>query len=107
MDRQPRRVRLEAGNGLAKIRAMAGVLLLGSLATACSPLRGFDALVPKDGGGIRGARGQAYGAGPRRMLDIYAPRGRASPDRLRPIILFFYGGSWSSGTREGYAFVGK
>lgn len=72
---------------------------------ACSPLTTFDALVPKDRAGTRVASAIAYGEGPRRQLDVYAPR--AEPGRARPVIVFFYGGSWSSGTRSGYAFVGR
>lgn len=82
--------------------ALAGALL----APACSPLRTFDALVPKDAGSTQVAHDIGYGKGPRRRLDIYAP---TSPPtgRLRPVIVFFYGGNWSSGTRSGYAFVGR
>lgn len=72
---------------------------------ACSLLTTFDALVPKDRGGVRVASAIAYGEGPRRKLDVYAPRG--GPGRARPVIVFFYGGSWSSGVRAGYAFVGR
>lgn len=36
---------------------------------------------------------------------MYAPR--VSTDGKRPTIVFFYGGSWSSGARAGYAFVGR
>jgi len=79
--------------------------LLGLLAAACSPLTAFNSLVPKDGGTRLVARGIAYGEGPRRRLDIYAPRKVA--DAPRPVIVFFYGGSWNSGERAGYAFVGR
>jgi acetyl esterase/lipase len=76
-------------------------LLLG----ACSPLSMFDTVIPKDAGGARVASGVAYGEGPRRVLDVYAPTaGRAGP---HPVIVFFYGGSWNSGMRTGYAFVGR
>jgi acetyl esterase/lipase len=74
------------------------------LAGACSPLGLFNGLVPKDGA-ARKVASAAYGAGPRRMLDVYVPRGRSSA--ARPVIIFFYGGSWSSGDRGGYAFVGR
>lgn len=86
---------------------MIGVTLASFLASACSPLRSFNALVPKDGGGARVAHGISYGAGARRLLDVYAPRGRTAPRGPRPVIVFFYGGSWNSGTREGYDFVGR
>jgi acetyl esterase/lipase len=82
-----------------------GVLLLALVAAAaCSPLRAFNILVPHDGGASV-AQGMAYGPDPRQRLDIYAPRG-ANGER-RPIIIFFYGGSWNSGVREGYGFVGR
>ena len=81
--------------------ALAGAALL----AACSPLGLFDTLVPKDGGTRRVAAGVAYGAAARQRLDVYAPRIRDGA--RRPVVVFFYGGSWNSGTRSGYAFVGK
>lgn len=88
------------------VRRHVGVLAaLGSLAAACSPLTTFDRLVPKDRGGIRVAKDLAYGAAPRQRLDVYAPRKACG--RSRPVVVFFYGGSWNSGTRAGYAFVGR
>ncbi|MEO6387161.1 MAG: alpha/beta hydrolase [Croceibacterium sp.] len=77
--------------------------LLGT-AVACAPLKTFDTLVPKDSAGTRVASGIAYGEGPRRKLDVYAPRDSAAG---RPVVVFFYGGSWNSGSRSGYAFVGR
>ena len=44
----------------------------------------------------------AYGRGPRRMLDVYRPDGRGPS----PVVVFFYGGSWQSGDRRHYRFVG-
>jgi acetyl esterase/lipase len=73
---------------------------------ACSPLRSFNALVPKDSGAGLVARDQVFAPGPRRKLDVYAPRRAATAAKL-PVIVFFYGGSWTSGTREGYAFAGR
>ncbi|WP_342657288.1 alpha/beta hydrolase [Sphingomonas sp. NY01] len=79
--------------------------LLGALATSCSPLGAFDRLVPKDRGGTLVAKGLAYGSAPRQRLDVYAPRGDCG--QPRPVVVFFYGGSWNSGTRAGYTFVGR
>ncbi|KMS58171.1 alpha/beta hydrolase [Sphingobium cupriresistens LL01] len=73
---------------------------------ACAPLLTFDTLVPKDGDGVRIAKDIPYGDGPRQKLDIYAPRDTHA-DGMLPVIIFFYGGSWASGTRAGYAFVGR
>ena len=68
--------------------------------TACAPVRALNALEPA--GRIEVVSDIAYGAGPRQALDVYAPRGRARA----PIVVFFYGGSWDSGRRQDYRFVG-
>jgi acetyl esterase/lipase len=80
--------------------ATAALLLLG----ACSPLRLFDGIVPKDGGTRRVAHDEPFGSDPRQRLDVYAPRDGGA---ARPIVVFLYGGSWQSGTRAGYSFVGR
>lgn len=85
-------------------RAAAGLAAL-LLATGCSRLALFDAVVPKDRSGVRVAQGIAYGPDPRQRLDVYASRDAVEPPR--PVVVFFYGGSWSSGERAGYAFVGR
>jgi acetyl esterase/lipase len=87
--------------GMKRLASLVGMIVAG-----CSPLKSFDALVPKDRGGVRVASAMPYGEGPRQMLDVYAPRGAHAGDG-HPVVVFFYGGSWSSGTRTGYAFVGK
>jgi acetyl esterase/lipase len=82
----------------------AALPLFALLLSGCSPLRTFNALVPKDGGARLIARDQAFGEGTRRRLDVYAPK-RA--EGVLPVIVFFYGGSWNSGEKEGYAFAGR
>jgi acetyl esterase/lipase len=77
-----------------------------ALAASCSPLKTFNAIVPKDPGVVRVARDEAFRDGPRGSLDLYAPAGTRPGARL-PVIVFFYGGSWNSGVKEGYAFVGR
>lgn len=80
-------------------------LLLGTLASACSPLKMFNAVMPKDSGTVLAVRGAAFGPDPRQHVDVYRPgNDSAAP---RPIIVFFYGGSWNSGTKSGYPFVGR
>lgn len=86
-------------------RARVAGALLGLLASACSPLKMFNAVMPKDGGARLVVRDAAFGPDPRQRLDIYVPK--AASDRPRPIIIFFYGGSWNSGTKSGYSFVGR
>jgi acetyl esterase/lipase len=100
--------RRRAASDLPRKFALGVSIMLAALLSACSPLRTFNSIVPKDGGGERIARAEAYGQHPRQRLDLYGPkvRGRGD-DRPLPIIVFFYGGSWQTGMREGYGFVGR
>ncbi len=75
--------------------------------SACSPLttlNTLNALTPGDGGARRLAQDQAFGPDPRQRLDVYGPTGRSRP---APVVVFYYGGGWTSGDRQGYAFVGE
>ena len=65
-----------------------------------------DRLLGSGGGARLLLAGQAYGNGPRQMLDIWAPAHAQQDDRL-PVIVFFYGGGWNSGERASYGFVGR
>ena len=80
------------------------LLLLAAFAalTACSPLPVINALVPS--GTYKVQRDIAYGEGPRNLLDIYMPA--AKPEKA-PVIVFFYGGNWNSGSRADYLFAGE
>lgn len=82
-------------------RLLFGGLLIGLLA-ACSPLKLLNSLTP--GSTFIKTRDVAYGSDPRQKLDIYQPR-QAVPGA--PVVVFFYGGSWNSGSRSDYDFVGE
>ena len=41
------------------------------------------------------------------QLDLYSPRRSTRKADVAPIVVFFYGGRWSSGQRGDYGFVGK
>ena len=43
-----------------------------------------------------------YGTGARHSLDVYVPWGAEH----RPVVVFWYGGTWVKGTKEWYRFVG-
>lgn len=77
-----------------------GLLLL--VLSACSPVKLLNALTPDST--FDKTAGIAYGDDPRQKLDVYVPR-HALPDA--PVVVFFYGGSWNSGAREDYNFVGE
>src|SRR5476651_937893 len=79
---------------------LAGMLLV--LLCGCSPLKVLNSLTPTST--FTRVTDVAYGADPRNKLDIYTPvnlTGKA------PVVVFFYGGSWNSGSRTDYGFVGE
>ena len=82
------------------------LLPLSLLMSGCSALSAFDAVVAKDKGSLLLARDLRYAPGRRGKLDVYAPRGTAAGARL-PIIVWLYGGSWNSGSKDGYAFAAR
>ncbi len=43
-----------------------------------------------------------YGEDPRQRLDVYSPKDATA----RPVVIFWYGGSWSTGSKAHYRFVG-
>ncbi len=81
--------------------AITSVLLMLSLG-GCSPVKILNALTPDDT--FSRTTGIAYGADPRQKLDVYVPR---QPLADAPVVVFFYGGSWNSGDRGDYTFVGE
>ena len=71
--------------------------------SACAPLATLNALAAADS--HTRVSDIAYGTLPRQRLDIYRPAGLA-PAGGWPVVVFFYGGSWNSGERAQYGFVG-
>jgi len=84
------------------MRALAAALLL-MVAAGCASIGAYNRSTPHDFGAVRVAEGERYGDGPRRTLDVYALAQR--PERA-PVIVFLYGGGWSSGAKADYSFVG-
>jgi len=79
------------------IAAACAAALLG-----CSGFNFFVANAPNAFGSFRRSSNLAYGDDARQTLDVYAPK---RPER-RPVVIFFYGGTWSAGKKSDYAFVG-
>jgi acetyl esterase/lipase len=80
--------------------------MLPAVLSACSAVDLLNATVPDDT--YLRVKGRAYGPDPRQRLDIYQPK-NLSPanDKQTSMVVFFYGGSWSSGERADYRFVGE
>ena len=76
------------------------LLLLPLLLTGCSGTDVLNAFAPSSGIVVR--HDLAYGSGPRRGLDLYAPADASHA----PVAVFFYGGGWTEGARAEYRFVG-
>ena len=80
----------------------AGLGLVALALGGCSSVGLLNALEPKAGLSI--SKDVAYGAGPRRTLDVYRPR---SANGAAPVVVFFYGGNWRSGAKSDYVFAGS
>jgi acetyl esterase/lipase len=90
-----------------RARRFAGVLGLGALfgviaaLGACSAVGVLNAVEPKADVAI--TRDVAFMPGPRGGLDIYRPTNATA---ATPVVVFIYGGSWDSGSKAAYEFVG-
>ena len=85
-------------------RAIRIYTLLTAVLTACTPVSVslLNLTVPRSGYHV--VRDLAYGTDPRQKLDLYVP------DSLKtraPVILFFYGGFWQSGSKALYLAFGQ
>jgi acetyl esterase/lipase len=77
--------------------------LLGVLLAACKPVALLNAIIPT--GQMEIERDVPFGVLPRQKLDIYQPR--LLSGKSLPVVLFFYGGSWDSGSKQDYLFVAE
>jgi acetyl esterase/lipase len=77
-------------------------LALISAMTGCSSVSFFVANAPASFGSWKRSNDLPYGSDPRQRLDVFSPPNA----RNLPIVVFFYGGSWTAGRKSHYAFVG-
>ncbi|MCR6659308.1 MAG: alpha/beta hydrolase [Asticcacaulis sp.] len=83
-------------------RSLLAGLGLAPLLAGCNTLSLFNTFTPKDEA-RRVARDVPFGDDPRQKLDIYAPKGE---HRDLPVLVFFYGGGWNSGSKADYVWMG-
>ena len=76
--------------------------MLPALLTACSVTDVLNATVSSDT--YSRIEDIAYGPHPRQRVDVYRPQPVVNDP---PMVVFFYGGSWSGGDRSDYRFVGE
>jgi acetyl esterase/lipase len=92
---------------MKRLFGMGCAIFIAALLTACSPARILNSLVPTDG--MTTTRNIAYGTHNRQQLDVYVPSTatKESTPAKRPVVVFFYGGSWDSGSKDSYLFVAE
>ena len=79
------------------------------LVAGCGGLAFTAANAPARFGDFERRANLAYGAHARQRLDVYRPMSRGNQGNdahARPIVVFWYGGSWERGRKEQYRFVG-
>lgn len=81
--------------------------LLVLFTAACSPVALMNRLTPASTYHLD--EGLAFGPAARDQMDIYRPLASAypRPESGYPVVFFIYGGSWNSGERRDYRFVGE
>lgn len=97
---------------LTAVLALGAVLLATQQAQAFSVLGVLNSVTLTGGVGV--SKDILYGDAPLQDLDVYYPkplmqamnRQQSITDRY-PMVVFVHGGSWESGNKEQYAFVGK
>lgn len=92
------------------VTAMAGAL------SACSAITFGIANAPAAFGPYERKADIAYGSDARQRLDVYVPKAASSGSdagsssslaaAARPVVIFWYGGSWQRGSKSDYRFVG-
>lgn len=91
------------------IRRQSRLLLLAiaalTILAACSPVTLINAFVPRADYSAHTAL--FYESGDRHLLDVYVPTSPSPSNNARPLVVFFYGGSWQTGDRRDYRFVGE
>jgi len=96
----------------------AAILALGSIALATQNAQALSPLAIVNGitssGGVGVSKDILYGDQPSQDLDIYYPKPLAQAMKSQstintsyPMVVFVHGGSWESGNKEQYAFVGQ
>jgi acetyl esterase/lipase len=85
-----------------RILALLAVVALVAVLSACQMGIFAIANAPTLFGSYTRFTDLAYGAERRQRLDIYAPRNA----RHLPVVIFWHGGTWKSGDKKNYRFVG-
>ncbi len=96
----------------------AGIVAVGAITLATQQAQALSALAVVNGitsnSGVGVSKNILYGDEPAQDLDIYYPKPLAQAMKAQdtihntyPMVVFVHGGSWESGSKEEYAFVGQ
>ena len=109
--RTPKRISV----GVTTALAVGGIALATQQAQALSALAIVNGITSNDGVGV--SKNILYGDEPNQDLDIYYPKplAKAMNSTINdiaihdsyPMVVFVHGGSWESGSKDEYAFVGQ
>ena len=86
-------------------RLLPALLLSVCLLSGCTGAAFFAANLPTAFGPYERTAGLAYGPEPRQKLDVYVPDAPSAEPRT--VIVFIHGGSWETGSKDQYRFVGS
>jgi acetyl esterase/lipase len=86
----------------ARIVGLVGMSVVAGLIAACGSAVFVLANAPTAFGSFDRHSDLAYGEDARQRLDVYSPRNAAQ----RPVVIFWYGGTWVKGSKANYRFVG-
>lgn len=78
------------------------VFVLSSVLSGCTTTQFLVANAPTELDRVDRHADIPYGQDPRQRLDVYSPRQAVD----RPVVVFWYGGSWVKGKKSQYRFVG-
>jgi len=87
--------------GVGRHRRFFSLLSVLFLLSGCA-LPALDLITPR--AGYERSVGLSYGEDPRQTLDVYLP---VEPRDGAPTVVFFYGGSWQEGYKDGYRFLAQ
>lgn len=100
------------GAGVSAIVAIGGIALVAQQAQAFSALDVVNSITSSGGVGV--SKNILYGDEPLQDLDLYYPKPLAQAMQTQssisdsyPMVVFVHGGSWESGNKADYAFVGQ
>ena len=89
------------------VLALAVALITLVALAACTPVTIINALTPSFS--YKKTTDIAYTStgNARQRLDVYQPTDALAVSKLRPVVVFFYGGAWQEGSRSDYLFVAE